>query len=115
MNITDILKADKTHLYFTENKTEKAIGLQTSADTWWELHNKSSLKNILLRKKQKNIYVGEKLFCIDGISYIKFFDKDTEYCFEMYISSDEIQKKRHIWDAVNIMLNKQGYRLFDKG
>ena len=115
MNIADIVNADKTHLYFTENGTEKTINLKNSADTWWDMKHKASLKDILLRKKQKNIYVGEKFFCIDGISYIKFFDSGTEYYFEMYVSSDELREKRHIWDKINIMLNKQGYWLFDNG
>lgn len=115
MDITDIIRADKTYLYFIDNGTERSIALRASADIWWDMRHKASLKDRLLRKKQKNIYAGEKCFCIDGTAYIKLFDKDTEYLFEMYVSADDVTEKRRIWSEVNTMLNKQGFWLFDMG
>lgn len=40
---------------------------------------------------------------------------ETEYCFQMHVSADDLKEKRRIWKEINAMLNKQGFWLFDEG
>lgn len=115
MELTDILRIDKEQLYYVEKGVEKAIDLRESANRWWDLYHKISLFDKLFSRKKKNIYVGEKYFCIHGRSYIKFFDIDTEYCFQMNVSIDDLKEKRQIWEDINLMLHKQGFWLYDAG
>ena len=71
--LTDITRIDKEQLYYMDEGVEKAFDLRTSANRWWDLYHKTSLLDKLFGRKKKNIYVGEKYFCVDGVAYFKFF------------------------------------------
>ena len=63
--------------------------------------------------EKKNVYAGIKNFCIDGMAYIKFYDKDNEYRFDMKVEKTNLDKKREEWERINIALHNQGYWLLD--
>ena len=113
MNISQITKVDGGYLFFFEDDIEKKINLKESSEIWYSLSHKDTFLDKLLGKRKKNIYAGIKNFCIDGIAYIKLYDNNHEYCFEMIVSEDNLADRRKEWDEINCKLNRQGYWLLD--
>lgn len=92
---------------------KKGIDLKKSSEIWYDSSHKDTFLDKLLGKRKKNIYVGIKEFCIDGIAYIKLYDENCEYCFEMDVSEKNLDDRRKEWDEINCKINRQGYWLLD--
>ena len=49
-------------LLYADRGTIEKIDLKKSAELWWDEHYKATIMDIVLRKRTKNIYVGDKGF-----------------------------------------------------
>ena len=104
-------------IYEVDGKTEK-IEIKNCAECWWDYHHKRTLMDVLLNRRAKNIYAGDKCFNF-AESYIKVYVGQDEIVFKK-IFSDEVDTSdacefRKWWGEINKSLNQQGYWLFDKG
>lgn len=113
MLISDIVNVENGIVFFVNEGIEKTILLQESADEWYDSFHKSTILDVLLKRKRQNKYAGTKSFCIDGCAYIKLYGKGCEYCFEMSVNEANLSECMKEWDALNIKLNNQGYWLLD--
>lgn len=113
VDFSQITRIEDGKVFFLDDGVEKNIVLKVSANSWYESFHKSSFIDKIFRKKTKNVYAGIKNFCIDGMAYIKFYDKDNEYRFEMKVEKTNLDKKREEWERINIALHNQGYWLLD--
>lgn len=118
LDMDSIIRISDTLLKYKDNENvEQIINLKESADIWWEKHNKSTLLSKLLRKKQKNIYAGNKAFCIGETSYIELYTKNKQirFTFKVPYTTEQsvIMPFQEKWDELNIALHKEGYWLFD--
>ena len=79
---------------------------------------KKTLMDIILRKKQKNIYAGDKCFDMSK-PYIRMYAGADEIVFTEQLpeglDSSDICELRAFWEDINMNLNKQGFWLFDEG
>ena len=108
---------DGKFLYTDEGSIEK-IDIKKSAEIWWDKHHKSTLMDIVLKKRAKNKYAGDKWFNFTE-PYIRLYVGGDEMIFKKKIP-DEVDTSdacefRMWWDDINISLNQQGYWLFDEG
>ncbi len=105
---------DGMFLYTDEGSIEK-IDIKKSAEIWWDKHYKSTLMDIVLKKRTKNKYAGDKCFNFTE-PYIRLYVGEDEMIFTKKFS-DEVDtcEFRMWWDDINISLNQQGYWLFDEG
>lgn len=108
---------DGMFLYEYNGKIEK-IDIKKSAEIWWDKHHKSTIIDVLLKKRAKNKYVGDKYFNFTE-PYIRLYAREDEIIF-MKKFPDELDTSdacefRMWWDDINIGLNQLGYWLFDEG
>ena len=118
LNMDSIISISNTLLKYKDNDNiEQVIDLKESASIWWEKHNKETFLTKIMRKKQKNIYAGNKEFCIGEMSYIELYTKNEQIRFILKIPYAEEQSVlrtfREKWEEINIALQKEGYWLFD--
>lgn len=113
MNISQITKIEDGQVFYLEHNIEKTINLKKSSEIWYDFFHKDTFLDKILKKRKKNIYAGIKNFCIDGISYIKLFDTDCEYLFEIEVNENNLIERRKEWDEINCKINGQGFWLFD--
>ncbi len=53
------IKGVSTGMLLYENNGEMAkIDIRKSAETWWNLHNRNTIMNILLKRRAKNKFAG---------------------------------------------------------
>lgn len=104
-------------LYENNGETAK-IDIRKSAETWWDLHNKNTIMNILLKKRAKNKYAGDKCFTYTE-AYIRLYADGNEILFEKKFPNEWDTNDAHgfrtCWEQINRGFNKLGYWLFDKG
>ena len=110
-------KIEDGYIFFTVSTMQNRINIKESACIWWELHNKNSFINTILRKKEKNVYAGDKCWGWNFYKpYIRLYSGNDEIIFYKQISDDfDIDELHKIWSDINSKLNKQGYWLFDMG
>lgn len=118
LNMDSIISISNTLLKYKDNDNiEQVIDLKESASIWWEKHNKKTFLTKIMRKKQKNIYAGNKAFCIGEISYVELYTNNEQIRFILKIPYAEDQSVlrtfREKWEEINIALQKEGYWLFD--
>lgn len=104
-------------LYEDNGKVEK-IDIKKSAEIWWEMHHKSSVWDVLLKKKTKNKYAGGKHFNF-AEPYIRLYIGEDEIIFKEKLpeelDSSDACEFRMWWDKINMDFNQLGYWLFDEG
>lgn len=116
LNIHDITRISDSSLKYKDNG-EQSICLKESAEIWWETHHRKTFLSTIQRKKQKNKYVGNKVFYIGGISYIELYSRNGRIRFLLEVpetnGQNSIAPFREKWEKINIALHKEGYWLFD--
>ena len=75
-------------LYEYNGKNEK-IDIKKSSEIWWDKHHKRSLMDVLLKKRVKNKYAGDKCFNF------------TESYIRLYVGEDELIFKENFPDEVD--------------
>ncbi|MBO5352960.1 MAG: hypothetical protein J6A77_06640 [Lachnospiraceae bacterium] len=104
-------------LYEYDSKNE-VIDIKKSAGIWWDKHHKSSIMDVLLMKRTKNKYAGDKYFSFVE-SYIRLYSGKDEIIFKKKfpdeIDTSDACEFRMWWEDINTSLNQQGYWLFDEG
>ena len=118
INMDSIISISNTLLKYKDNESaEHKIDLKESASIWWEKYNEETLLTKILRKKQRNRYVGNKAFSIGEMSYIELFTQNEQIRFVLEIPYTKEQSVlipfRKKWDKINVALNNEGYWLFD--
>lgn len=112
MDISQIIKIDSGKLFYSENGTEKYVDLKKSSYIWYDRSHKDTIIDKISGRRKKNIYAGVKCFCTDGTAYIKLYDDNCEYCFEMNVCADNLAEMSKQWGRDKLPY-KQGYWLFD--
>lgn len=117
-SLSAIKKIEDGVLFFEADGMQNKIELKQSAEVWWDKHHKFSLLDVMLKKKQKNIYVGDKCFNLNK-TYIRLYSNNNEIVFEKAIPEDfdtsDVCELMAYWEDVNGKLNRQGFWLFDEG
>lgn len=108
-----------TGMLLYENNGEIAkIDIRKSAETWWDLHNGNTIMNILLKRRAKNKFAGDKCFAYTE-AYIRLYADGNEILFEKKFSNEWDTNDAHgfrtWWEQINRDFNKLGYWLFDEG
>ncbi len=108
---------DGMFLYEDDGKIEK-IDIKKSTKLWWDKRCKTTIMDVLFRRRAKNRYAGDKCFNF-AESYIRMYVGEGEILFKKKFS-DELDsidacEFRTWWDDINISLNQLGYWLFDEG
>ena len=76
------IKGVSTGMLLYENNGEMAkIDIRKSAETWWDLHNRNTIMNILLKRRAKNKFAGDKCFAYTE-AYIRLYADRNEILFE---------------------------------
>ena len=103
---------------YQDNGVIEKIDIKKSAELWWDKHYRSTIVAVLLKKRTKNKYAGDKCFNF------------TEPYIRLYVGKDEIIFKEKfpvevdtsdacefgMWcDDINKGFNQLGYWLFDEG
>ena len=105
-------------LFYEYNGRNEKIDIKKSAEIWWDKHHKSTLMDIVLKKRAKNKYVGDKCFNF-AESYIRLYTGEDEMIFKKKfpdeVDTSDACEFRMRWDDINICLNQLGYWLFDEG
>lgn len=108
---------DEIFLY-TDGVNIEKIDIKKSAEIWWDKHHKSTLMDIVLKKRAKNKYAGDKCFNF-AESYIRLYTGEDEIIFKKKfpdeVDTSDACEFRMWWDDINICLNQLGYWLFDEG
>jgi len=113
------IKGVGTGMLLYENNGEIAkIDIRKSAETWWDLHNRNTIMNILLKRRAKNKFAGDKCFaCTEA--YIRLYADGNEILFEKKFPNEwdtsDAHEFRTWWEQINRDFNKLGYWLFDEG
>lgn len=113
------IKGVSTGMLLYENNGEIAkIDIRKSAETWWDLHNRNTIMNILLKRRAKNKFAGDKCFAYTE-AYIRLYADGNEILFEKKIPNEWDTNDAHgfriWWEQINRDFNKLGYWLFDEG
>ena len=108
---------DGMFLYEYNGKNEM-IDIKKSAELWWDKHHKRTIKNVLLKKRVKSKYAGDK--CFNFIEpYIRLYAGEDEIVFKKRfpdeLDTSDACEFRMWWADINIRLNQLGYWLFDEG
>ena len=108
---------DGMFLYTDEGNIEK-IDIKKSAEIWWDEHHKSTIKDIILKKRVKNKYAGDKCFNFTE-PYIRLYADGDEIIFKKKfpdeVDTSDACEFRMWWDDINAKINQFGYWLFDEG
>ncbi len=103
---------------YTDGVNIEKIDIKKSAEIWWDKHHKSTLMDIVLKKRAKNKYAGDKCFNF-AESYIRLYTGEDEIIFKKKfpdeVDTSDACEFRMWWDDINICLNQLGYWLFDEG
>ena len=59
-------------LLYEDNGEIVKIDIRKSAGHWWDLHNRNTIMNILLKKRAKNKFAGDKCFAYTE-AYIRLY------------------------------------------
>lgn len=118
LNMNNIINISNTILKYKDiENVEQTIDLKESAGIWWEKYNKSTLLSKIMRKKQKNKYVGNKAFSIGEMSYVELYtkNKNIRFILKMPYTKEQsvLMPFQEKWEEINIALHKEGYWLFD--
>lgn len=117
-DLTTIISVQDCELIYDAGTGIQRINLKESADIWWDLHYKNTLRTFLLGKKRKNIYAGDKCFDFSH-PYIKVYAGKDEFLFQKEIPEDyetsDACEFRAWWDEINAAMNHCGYWLCDMG
>ncbi len=116
-------------VYLDENNLEEQVDLKKSAEIYYDIHYKHINKkpllpqvgeyitNILLRRKRKNRYVGDRFWSMKEC-YIRLYNQEGEIKFIAKISGDEntsdYSEVRTLYCSIRNEIQKQGYWLFDE-
>lgn len=110
--------SDGKMTYLNLKEESETINLKESALLWWEKHNKESLIDKLLKRKNKNKYVGDKFWGF-GESYLRFYKDNDEIMFVKEIpnnmATSDFCEARSFWEDIMLKLHETGYWLFDEG
>lgn len=102
---------------YADRGTIEKIDLRKSAKLWWDKHHKTTIMDAFLRKRTKNIYVGDKCFNFSE-PYIRLYVEKYEVVFSKNfpdeVDTSDASEFRMWWDEINRGLNQQGYWLFDE-
>lgn len=105
-------------LFYEYNGRNEKIDIKKSAEIWWDKHHKSTLMDIVLKKRAKNKYAGDKCFNF-AKPYIRLYAGEDEMIFKKEYPDDvdtsDACEFRMWWDDIKICLNQLGYWLFDEG
>ena len=105
-------------LLYEDGGEIKKINLKKSAELWWDKRHKTTFMAVLLRKRARNVYVGDKRFNY-AEPYIRTYVEEGEIFFTKKfppeVDASEASEFRTWWNDVNRCLNQQGYWLFDEG
>ena len=109
--------SDGNLIYEVNDKVEK-IDIKKSGERWWDMHHKSSIWDVILKRKSKNIYAGGKFFSFTK-SYIRLYTDEDEIIFNKKMPDDldssDACEFRMWWEKINMDFHQQGYWLFDEG
>ncbi|MDO4304614.1 MAG: hypothetical protein Q4D94_11950 [Bacillota bacterium] len=113
------IKGVGTGMLLYENNGEIAkIDIRKSAETWWDLHNRNTIMNILLKRRAKNKFAGDKCFAYTE-AYIRLYADGNEILFVKKFPNEWDTNDAHgfrtWWEQINRDFNKLGYWLFDEG
>ena len=113
------LKGVRDGMFLYEyNGTNETIDIKKSAEIWWEKHHKSTIKDIILKKRVKNKYAGDKCFNFTE-PYIRLYAGGDEVIFKNKfpeeVDTSDVCEFRMWWDDINAKINQLGYWLFDEG
>lgn len=104
-------------IYQNNEKIEK-IDIKKSAEFWWDKHYKSTIMSVLLKKRAKNKYAGDKCFNFTE-PYIRLYAGENEIIFKERfpdeVDTSDACEFRMWFDDINKGLNQLGYWLFDEG
>ena len=110
-------------VYLDENNLEEQVDLKKSAEIYYDIHYKHINKkpllpqvgeyitNILLRRKRKNRYVGDRFWSMKEC-YIRLYNQEGEIKFLENIS--DYSEIRTLYCSIRNEIQKQGYWLFDE-
>ncbi len=113
------IKGVSTGMLLYENNGEMAkIDIRKSAETWWDLHNRNTIMNILLKRRAKNKFAGDKCFAYTE-AYIRLYADGKEILFKKKFpdewDTNDACEFRTWWEQINSDFHKLGYWLFDEG
>ncbi len=118
LNIESIQGVFDGMLLYEDNGEIVKIDIKKSAELWWDIHNRSTIMDILLKKRAKNKYAGDKCFAYTE-AYIRMYADEDEITFKKKFPDEwetgDACEFRMWWDQMNRDLNKLGYWLFDEG
>lgn len=108
---------DGMFIYQDKGKIKK-IDIKESAELWWKKHYKRTIMSVLLKKRTKNQYAGDK--CFNFVEpYIRLYVREDEIIFKKKfpdeVDTSDACEFRIWWDDINNGLNQLGYWLFDEG
>lgn len=90
------------------NGRNEKIDIKKSAEIWWDKHHKSTLMDIVLKKRAKNKYAGDKCFNF-AKPYIRLYAGEDEMIFKKEYPDDvdtsDACEFRMWWDDINIGLD----------
>lgn len=98
-------------VYLDENNLEKQIDLKKSAEIYYDMHYKNNFMDILLSRKRKNRYVGDRFWNMKEC-YIRLYNQEGEIKFLENIS--DYSEIRTLYCSIRNEIQKQGYWLFDE-
>lgn len=105
-------------LLYEDNGEIAKIDIRKSAEIWWDLHNRNTIIDILLKKRAKNKFAGDKCFAYKE-AYIRMYADEDQIIFEKKFpdewDANGAHEFRMWWEQINRDLNELGYWLFDEG
>ena len=105
-------------LLYEDNGQIVKIDIRKSAEFWWDCHNRNTIMDILLRKRVKNKFAGDKCFAYTE-AYIRLYADEKEILFKKKFPNEwdtnDACEFRMWWERINSDFHKLGYWLFDEG
>lgn len=105
-------------LLYEDNGEIVKIDIRKSAGLWWDYHNRNTIMNLLLKKRAKNKFVGDKCFAYTE-AYIRLYADGNEILFKKKFpdewDTNDACEFRMWWEQINSDFHKLGYWLFDEG
>lgn len=105
-------------LLYEDNGEIVKIDIRKSAGHWWDLHNRNTIMDILLKKRAKNKFAGDKCFAYTE-AYIRLYADENEILFKKKFPDEwdtsDACEFRMWWEQINSDFHKLGYWLFDEG
>ena len=105
-------------LLYEDNGEIVKIDIRKSAGHRWDYHNRNTIMNILLKKRAKNKFAGDKCFAYTE-AYIRLYADGKEILFKKKFpdewDTNDACEFRTWWEQINSDFHKLGYWLFDEG